>query len=144
MFSKSAKTPDMAKPHAASGGSTFSVLGADLTITGDIEASEDLHVDGSVEGDISCGSLVQGESSTIGGAVRADTARLAGTVEGAITAKSLVILKSARIAGDVFYDTLTIEQGATVEGKFARRAADGKSAGSSSDKDAEPKLTLAN
>ena len=103
------------------GSSTFSVLGSDLTITGDIAASADLHIDGTVDGDIACASLVQGESSTIKGAVTAETARLAGRVTGSITARELVILKTAHIEGDVHYDALTIEQGAEVEGRFARR-----------------------
>ena len=103
------------------GPSTFSVLGSDLSITGDIAASADLHIDGSVEGDIACSSLVQGEASTITGAVTAETARLAGRVTGSIAARELIILKTARIEGDVHYDALTIEQGAQVEGRFARR-----------------------
>lgn len=103
------------------GNSTFSVLGSDLSIKGDIKASADLHIDGTVEGDIACSSLVQGETSVVTGAVKAETARLAGTVNGSITARELVILRSARINGDVFYDALTIEQGAQVEGRFAHR-----------------------
>lgn len=103
------------------GNSTFSVLGSDLSIKGDIKASADLHVDGTVEGDIACSSLVQGETSVVTGAIKAETARLAGTVNGSITARELVILRSAKINGDVFYDALTIEQGAQVEGRFAHR-----------------------
>lgn len=103
------------------GSSTFSVLGSDLTITGNIAASADLHIDGAIEGDITCTALVQGETSTIKGGVTAESARLAGRVMGSITARELVILKSARIDGDVHYDALTIEQGAQVEGRFARR-----------------------
>jgi len=106
---------------ASKSNSTFSVLGSDLSITGDIKASADLHIDGSVEGDIACSSLVQGETSTVKGAIKAESARLAGTVDGSITARELVILKSAKIMGDVFYDALTIEQGAQVEGRFAHR-----------------------
>lgn len=101
--------------------STFSVIGSDISIKGDIHASADLHIDGTVEGDIACTSLVQGEDSTITGGVKAEAARLSGKVCGSITARELVILKSARIDGDVFYDALTIEQGAQVEGRFAHR-----------------------
>jgi len=126
-------------------GSTFSVIGADVTIKGDVSASTELHVDGRIEGDVACDSLVQGESSVIEGAVSAETARLAGKVSGSITARQLVVLKSARIEGDVHYDALTIEQGAQVEGRFAHRlpeqaAAD---AGPGAAQDGEPKLTLA-
>lgn len=112
-------------------GSTFSVFGADISIRGDVQATVDLHIDGAVEGDISCAKLVQGESSRIAGSISAESARLAGTVKGTISARELVILKSARIEGDVHYETLTIEQGATVDGRFApgaKLAAQGKPA----------------
>ena len=121
MFSKKPEATTRPSVSNAMKGSTFSVLGTDVVIKGDLAAKAELHVDGKVEGDISCSSLVQGESSEIIGAVTAETARLAGKVKGSITAAELVILKSARIEGDVFYDALTIEQGAQVDGKFAHR-----------------------
>lgn len=102
---------------------TFSVLGADLSVKGDITASAELHIDGHVEGDITCSGLVQGESSIITGAIRAKTARLAGTVRGGIEVGQLVVLKSARIHGDVKYDVLTIEQGAQIDGRFSHGVA---------------------
>lgn len=98
---------------------SFSVLGSDLVIKGDITASSDLHIDGTIEGDIACEALVQGETSKIIGSIRADTARFSGHVEGSITCSQLVILKSARITGDVHYDALTIEQGAIVDGRLS-------------------------
>jgi cytoskeletal protein CcmA (bactofilin family) len=104
-------------------GSTFSVFGADTRIKGDVTASADLHIDGKIEGDVTCTSLVQGETSEIAGAIKAESARLSGMVRGTITVRELVVLKSARIHGDVHYDTLTIEQGAHVDGRFAPRAA---------------------
>ena len=78
-------------------------------------------VDGRVEGDVTCAALMQGESSEIVGAITADTARLHGRVRGTVTAGALIIGKSARIEGDVCYDTLTIEQGALVEGRLSQR-----------------------
>lgn len=128
MFNKPAAHNNMAA-------STFSVLGSDTAIKGDISASADLHIDGRIEGDVTCTSLVQGESSEIVGAVKAESARLAGTLRGTISARELVVLKTARIHGDVHYDALTIEQGAQVDGRFAPRVA--VVAGD------EPKLTLA-
>ena len=103
-------------------GSTFSVIGADVVIKGNVSATADLHIDGTIEGDIKCASLVQGETSNISGSVVAESARIAGKVTGSITARDLVILKSARIEGDVHYDSLTIEQGAEVDGRFAPNA----------------------
>lgn len=113
----------MSTPARSGVQSTFSVLGADVVVTGNIAASVDLHLDGRVEGDIQCASLVQGRESVIKGAVTAEVARLAGTVEGSITAKELVIQASARITGDVTYETLTIEQGSQVDGRFSPKSA---------------------
>ena len=127
--------------------STFSVIGSDVTIKGDVTASTELHVDGAIEGDITCASLVQGEASSINGAIKAESARMAGTLTGSITARELVILKSAKIEGDVHYDALTIEQGAQVEGRFAPQGSQ-KRAPSETTKSAgseeEPKLIVAN
>jgi len=116
----------MVTPNPAGGpskpmSSTFSVIGADITIKGDVSATADLHIDGRVEGDIQCASLVQGEASHIQGKIEAESARLAGLVRGSITARELVVLKTARIEGDVHYEALTIEQGAVVEGHFGTR-----------------------
>ena len=122
-----AKKPGSPLPHSPQGrsmaNSTFSVFGPDIKIKGNVAASADLHIDGHVEGDVSCTALVQGESGEIVGGITAETARLSGTVRGTIDVRELVVLKSARIHGDVHYDTLTIEQGAQVDGRFAPRAA---------------------
>ena len=126
MFSKKPEqTYPSVAPRPVANGSTFSVIGADVAIKGNVEASADLHVDGVVEGDLVCTSLVQGESSRIEGCITADGARLSGMVKGTINVRELVILKSARIDGDVHYETLTIEQGANVNGRFAPDAAKG-------------------
>jgi cytoskeletal protein CcmA (bactofilin family) len=98
--------------------STFSILGSDVAIRGDISATVDLHIDGKVDGDIACAALVQGEGSEIFGTVKADSARLSGRLKGSISARELIILRTARIEGDVHYEALTIEQGAVVEGHF--------------------------
>ena len=145
MFSK--KPAEPTRPIGASSSmasnSTFSVIGSDVTIKGDITASADLHVDGTIEGDIACASLVQGETSSITGGITAETARLAGKVSGSIRARELVILRSARIEGDVHYEALTIEQGAHVDGRFAHgarnRTSDAQAKSASGD---EPKLGL--
>jgi cytoskeletal protein CcmA (bactofilin family) len=111
-------------------GSTFSVLGPDIVIEGDLTATADLHLDGRINGDIKCAALVQGEASEVTGMVVAESARVAGRIKGSITAEVLVIQKTARIEGDVSYGVLTIEEGAQVDGKFSHRTA-------------EPKLMLA-
>jgi cytoskeletal protein CcmA (bactofilin family) len=130
MFSKKHDSTVRQSGNGAMASQTFSVLGPDIAIKGDLTAKMDLHLDGRIDGDIDCTTLVQGESSEVTGAVIAESARVAGTIRGSMTADVLVILKSARIDGDISYGTLTIEEGAQVNGKFTPRSA-------------EPKLILA-
>ena len=132
MFSKKPESAEWPAASSTMAGSTFSVLGPDIAVNGDLTAKMDLHLDGRVNGDLSCAALVQGEASEVTGTIVADSARVAGRIKGSISADVLVILKSARIEGDVSYGTLTIEEGAQVDGKFTPRAME-----------AEPKLMLA-
>ena len=115
------KKPDNRPAASPMAGSTFSVFGPDVALKGDLTASADLHIDGKVEGDISCASLVQGEASEIVGCVKAESARIAGKIKGEVNVANLVIQKSARIEGDVTYDDIVIEQGARVDGKLTYR-----------------------
>ena len=96
----------------------FSVLGPDVTITGNINATADLHIDGRVEGDVNCGSLAQGGDSQIFGSVTAEVARLAGSIEGTVRVKTLTVERSARITGDVEYENITIENGGNIDGRL--------------------------
>ena len=123
MFSKSSKSPRPVSPMSATGAKNtpFSLIGGDVTISGNVTASVDLHVDGVVEGDISCAALVQGADSRIIGHVTAQSARLAGLGEGSITAEELVVERSARITGDVRYERITIEAGSRIDGHFAHK-----------------------
>jgi cytoskeletal protein CcmA (bactofilin family) len=107
----------------AVGSSTFSVIGPDVIIRGNIEASADLHVDGKVIGDIACASLVMGDASSVEGQIVAESARISGAVSGTIRVRELVVLRGASVEGDVSYETISIEQGAAVNGRFAPRSA---------------------
>ena len=111
----------MARSNGSSG-SSFSIIGDGITITGNIESKVDLHIDGEAIGDVKCLSLVQGPSSKIKGAIIAQHASLSGSVEGSIDAGDLAIASTARIGGDVTYENVTIEQGGHVDGKFKHRS----------------------
>ena len=117
--------PPAPQPQAQNGKrGMFSVLGPDVTITGNVSATADLHIDGRIEGDVNCGSLVQGSDSRIHGAVKADVARLAGAIEGSVSVRQLTIERAARITGDVEYETISIENGASIDGRLKHVALD--------------------
>lgn len=121
MFSKDKKTN--APGERPRRGGVVSVIGAEMVITGDIQAADSLRVDGRIEGNVRCSTLDQGAGGTIVGDVEAESARLAGSIEGKVSVGELVLEAGARISGDVSYDSLSIAPGARVEGRFAHRAA---------------------
>jgi hypothetical protein len=66
--------------------------------------------------------MIQGNAGIVAGNITADEARLAGTVEDGDGAH-LVVEATARIMGDVAYDVISIEAGAQIDGRLARRTA---------------------
>ncbi len=118
-------TPQKSRNTVSNSGHTFSIIASDVEIVGNLNARVDLHIDGKVQGDVTCGNLVQGEGSVISGKVVAESAKLSGQVEGSIEANNLVIEASARIMGDVLYTNLTIAPGGQIEGKFKHKSSGG-------------------
>lgn len=99
-----------------------SVIGADVSVAGNLTASGDLYLDGAVVGDISCATFTMGATGRVKGNVTAQRATLAGTVEGTVVATDLVVEKTAQILGDVAYESISIETGARVDGRLSQKA----------------------
>jgi cytoskeletal protein CcmA (bactofilin family) len=105
----------------SSGSNTMSFIGAEVIIHGNVSGQGDIHLDGMIEGDLGCSSLILGSGGRIKGNVTAEKATLGGTVEGTINAATLVVERSARITGDLAYDTVSIENGAQLDGRMNHR-----------------------
>lgn len=108
----------------AESGKPMSVIGADIVITGDIEASVDLHIEGQVTGDVRCATLILGENSTVNGRIQAERVRVGGRVDGAVETRDLAIEAGARVTGDLVYERLRVASGGVIEGTMKRVAAD--------------------
>jgi cytoskeletal protein CcmA (bactofilin family) len=107
----------------ARGSGSLSFIGNEVTITGNVQASGDMHVDGTIDGDLACGTLTLGESGRVKGNISAERATLAGTVEGTVSAGELIVEKAARISGDVSYANISVEAGAKIDGRLSQRGA---------------------
>lgn len=101
--------------------SQVSVIGADIVITGNIEASVDLHIEGKVIGDVRCATLILGEASSIEGRIHAERVRVSGTVNGSVDTRDLAIEATARVSAEVVYERLRVANGATLEGTVRRK-----------------------
>ena len=98
---------------------TRNVLSADVEIKGTVKFTNDLVVDGRIEGEISSdGNLTVGENARIKAEIRTATVVVYGKVHGNLTATDRVELKaSAEVVGDIKAKTLSIEAGAIFVGK---------------------------
>jgi cytoskeletal protein CcmA (bactofilin family) len=97
-----------------------SVIGEDLTITGNVCSKGEIQVDGEILGDVQCGSLLLGEKSEINGSVVAEDVVVRGRVLGSIRGLRVTLQAQSHVEGDIFHQSLAIEQGAYFEGKSRR------------------------
>jgi cytoskeletal protein CcmA (bactofilin family) len=66
--------------------SEASTIGEDLTITGDVTSKGELRIDGRVQGNVHCLSLIPGENSEIKGDVKAEEVLIRGRLIGSVRA----------------------------------------------------------
>jgi len=100
-----------------------STIGEDLVITGNVDSKGEIHLQGSVSGDVSCVALVLGENAKLEGNVRADDVVVKGQLIGSIRAMRVTLHATSHVEGDLYHQSLAMEQGAYFEGK-SRRSAD--------------------
>lgn len=99
--------------------SPINIITVGTLIKGDITASGDFRLDGTLEGNIQLnGKLVVGDSGVVTGNVMCQNANIIGTVNGNLSVKELLSLHtSARVRGDILINKLSIEPGAVFTGK---------------------------
>ena len=112
---------DVATLAAAVREAQLSVIGADILVTGNIEAEVDLQIEGRIVGDVRCATLILGERSSVSGSIYAHRVRVSGMVEGSVETVDLAIEASARVKGDVSYSRLRIANGGVIEGSMVHR-----------------------
>lgn len=97
-----------------------SIVSSDLRIVGDMHSEGEIHVDGSVDGDIRSTRLLVGESARIKGEIVAESVDVHGTVIGQIKAQTVSLSQTAQVTGDILHENLAIEKGAFLEGHCKR------------------------
>ncbi|MBV9992065.1 MAG: polymer-forming cytoskeletal protein [Alphaproteobacteria bacterium] len=95
---------------------SVSVISKALKITGQLESTEDIQIEGEVDGDVRAVSVGIGPNAKIKGTVRGDQVQLSGQVDGKIEAKKVILSRTARMSGDVIHQDITIESGAYIDG----------------------------
>jgi cytoskeletal protein CcmA (bactofilin family) len=95
-------------------------IGKSVVIKGELSGSEDLYVDGQVEGSISLknNSLTVGPNGQVKASIEAKGVVVQGKLEGNVLATERVELhKSSILTGDITTQRIAIEEGAYLKGK---------------------------
>lgn len=106
-------------------------IGKSVVIKGELSGSEDLYVDGTVEGNIELSKhrLTVGPNGIVKANVSAKSVVIQGKLDGSVNASDRVELqKSAVVTGDVTTQRIAIEEGAFLKGKIDIQKEAGKAA----------------
>jgi cytoskeletal protein CcmA (bactofilin family) len=95
-----------------------SIIAPMHTVSGNLDCDGDIHIDGTVVGDVRCFHLTVGENGCVNGNISASFVQVFGAVEGSIQAKEALISKQSQVSGDVIHEKLVVEKGAVVYGFF--------------------------
>ncbi|MFT3730196.1 MAG: polymer-forming cytoskeletal protein [Hyphomicrobium sp.] len=104
----------------SAGPKAVSVIGADLTITGNLICKGEVQVDGTVDGDIQGSHVIIGEGATVTGSISGDEVIVRGHVIGSLRGRRVMLQTTSQVEGDIYHNSLSIEQGAMFEGKSRR------------------------
>ncbi len=95
---------------------TFAVLAPNLLVSGNLVSEGNIHIDGTVEGDVQTVNLTIGTTGVVKGRIFGREVKISGRIEGSITASEVVLEESAIIDGDVHYQSLSVARGARMNG----------------------------
>ncbi|MBS0296216.1 MAG: polymer-forming cytoskeletal protein [Proteobacteria bacterium] len=98
-------------------GKAPSMLASDLTFEGNITGAGDLHIDGTVRGDVKVGRLTVGETGNVEGNVQAEYVEVRGRVVGGVNGKQVKLMSTAYVDGDISHEQLSIDVGAYFQGR---------------------------
>jgi cytoskeletal protein CcmA (bactofilin family) len=118
------------------------VIGNGLKIVGNVTAEGLVEVNGQLEGDVRCTSLIVSPKAQIVGRITAERVVVNGSVEGPIQGGEVVLKSQAHVIGDIRHQSLTIEKGAYFDGRAAQAHGPNGSQPATHDKPREAPLTL--
>ena len=99
--------------------SSDSNISSDLTIIGDVSSKGSVTLDGTIEGNIYCTSLIVTENGRInGGIVANQEVTILGKVMGTIRGRRVMLQSSAQVEGDIFHQGIGIEMGTRYDGSL--------------------------
>ena len=104
------------------------VIAKGLKIVGSVTAEGLVEVNGQIDGELHCTSLVISRGAHVNGTVAAERVVVDGKVEGPIQGGDVVLKSQAQVVGDIHHQSLAIEKGAFFEGRSIQVRENGQAA----------------
>ena len=101
-------------------GSVPSIVSPELKVTGTLNTSGDMQIDGVLEGDVRSVGLVIGERAEVHGEIWAEDVTVRGRVVGRIHARKILLCATSHVEGDILHEAFAVEAGAFFEGSCRR------------------------
>lgn len=95
-----------------------SIIGQDMSITGDLSFKSKIQIDGRIQGNLTGTSLVVSETGRIVGNVRTESLVCYGQIIGDLTVGKLFLKKTGVINGRVETSDLSVESGGSLNGEI--------------------------
>jgi len=93
------------------------VIAEGLKIVGSVTAEGLVEVNGQIDGELHCTSLVISRGAHVAGNIAAERVVVDGKVEGPIEGGEVLLKSQAHVVGDIHHQSLAIERGAYFEGR---------------------------
>jgi cytoskeletal protein CcmA (bactofilin family) len=104
------------------------VIAEGLRIVGSVTAEGLVEVNGQVEGELHCTSLIISRKAQVTGTIQAERVVVDGRVEGPIQGGDVVLKSQAHVVGDIYHRSLSIESGAFFDGRSVQARENGQAA----------------
>jgi cytoskeletal protein CcmA (bactofilin family) len=102
------------------------VIAKGLKIVGSVTAEGLVEVNGQIDGELHCTSLVIARGAHVTGTIVAERVVVDGKVEGPIQGGDVLLKSQAHVVGDVHHQSLAIEPGAYFDGRSVQARRNGQ------------------
>jgi cytoskeletal protein CcmA (bactofilin family) len=93
------------------------VIAKGIKIVGSVTAEGLVEVNGQIDGELHCASLIVSRGAHITGTIVATRVIVDGQVDGPIQGGEVILKSKAHVVGDIHHQSLSIESGAYFEGR---------------------------
>ncbi len=97
-----------------------SVIADDLHIKGEVTTSGDIELKGTLEGEVTCRTLLIAQDARVEGKATAEKVVVRGTVEGTINGVRVTLTSSAKVKGELICKALSVDEEAYFDGTSQR------------------------